>query len=675
MNTDLFSGLKDSDKAEARIAKLSAEIEKHNYNYYVLAKPAISDYDFDMLLEELIKLEKEYPQFVKPDSPTQRVGGQITKEFKTVKHKRPMLSLGNTYSEQDLVDFDKRVKGIIGDKFEYVCELKYDGVAVGLTFVDGILQQGVTRGDGEKGDDITTNLKTIRTIPLKLKGHNFPKEFEIRGEVVFPREAFNQLNKEQEELGEKLFANPRNTAAGTLKLQDSSVVAKRKLECCLYHVLSDENVSETHWDSLQIARKWGFKVPDHSEKCKDIDEVISFIEKWNKKRYTLDYDTDGIVIKVNNYAQQRALGFTAKSPRWAIAYKYKAEQASTKLLSISYQVGRTGAITPVANLEPVLLAGTVVKRASLHNADIIEKLDVRIGDTVKIEKGGEIIPKIIEADLSKRPHNTTRIQYITECPECKTPLVRKEGEANHYCPNEEGCPPQIKGKIAHFTSRKAMDIDGLGEESVELFYEKGLIRNIGDIYGLTYEQLSSLERWGQKSATNLMKGIEASKKIPFERVLFALGIRYVGETVAKKLAKHFKNIDSIIEASLEELTEAEEIGVKIAEAIISFFSQKNNIDLINKLRKAGLKFVAEEEEKLSDSLAGKTFVVSGVFIQFSRDELKKTIELHGGKNVGSISAKTDFLLAGDKMGPEKLKKAEKLGVKIISEDDFIKMIN
>jgi DNA ligase (NAD+) len=658
-----------------KIERLKQEIEKHNHLYYQEAKPVISDFEFDQLLEQLIQLEKQYPQFLSPDSPSQRVGGTITKEFKTIKHRFPMLSLGNTYSAEELREFDERVKKVIGDNFEYVCELKYDGVAIGLTYRNGIFIQGLTRGDGVQGDDITANLKTLKSIPLKLSG-NYPDDFEIRGEVVFPHDAFTKLNAEMEELGDKTFANPRNTAAGTLKLQDSSIVAKRGLECLLYFVIGDNLNLKNHWQCLGAAKTWGFKVPPYSSLCKDIEEVLEFIEKWDSERFNLGFDTDGIVIKVNSFAQQKQLGFTAKSPRWAIAYKYKAQQVETLLESISYQVGRTGAITPVANLRPVLLAGTTVKRASLHNADIIEKLDVRIGDTVIIEKGGEIIPKIVSVNLAKRPADSTRTHYILNCPECGSKLVRNVDEAQHYCLNEYQCKPQLIGKISHFVSRKAMNIDGMGEESAALFVEKGLIKNVADLYDLNKGKLLNLERWAEKSAINLLEGIEESKKVPFERVLYAIGIRYVGETVAKKLVKHFNSINNIMNASTEELLEAEEIGIKIAETVYEFFRNKDNILIIERLKNAGLKFESQFfETKISNKLDGLTFVVSGVFNTFSRDGIKVEIERNGGKTSGSISGKTNFLLAGDKMGPEKLKKAEKIGVKVISEDDFIKMIS
>lgn len=667
-------------EAQARISELTKVLHQHNYNYYQLDRPTISDYDFDMLLKELQELEETFPQYADELSPTKRVGGQITKKFETVVHKYPMLSLGNSYNREDLTDFDERVQKLAGRAVEYVCELKYDGVAIGITYVNGKLQRAVTRGDGSKGDDITANVKTIRSIPLQLQGEDYPKEFEIRGEIFYPLSVFQRINEEREEAGEATLANPRNAASGTLKMQDSSVVAQRTLDSYLYYVLGDNLPMETHFESLNNARKWGFKAPPKEKnmiaKCNSIDEIFEFIDYWENNRHQLDFEIDGIVIKVNDYHLQEELGYTAKSPRWAIAYKYKTAQAKTKLEEITYQVGRTGAITPVANLTPVLLAGTTVKRASLHNADQIEKLDVRVGDIVLVEKGGEIIPKIVGVDINQRPADSQPHQYITACPECGTELRRLEGEAQHYCPNEWACPPQIKGKMAHFISRKAMDIDGLGEETIQQLYESGLIKNISDIYDLTVEQLLPLERMAEKSANNLVDGVEASKKIPFERVLFAIGIRFVGETVAKKLAKGLKNIENIQNATIEELVAIDEIGDKIAESVHHFFAEEKNRELIQKLKEKGLQFeiVETESTQASNKLEGQTFVVSGVFEKFSRDELKQAIEDHGGKNVGSISAKTNYLIAGDKMGPAKKEKAEKLGVTIISEDDFIEMV-
>jgi len=664
------------EEAKKRIEELSQIIEEHNYNYYVLAAPTISDYDFDMLLEELIKLEKLYPEFLKSDSPSQRVGGTITKIFETVKHVYPMLSLANTYSEEELLDFDKRVRKAIGNNFEYVAELKYDGVAIGLTYIDGQLVRAVTRGDGTQGDDVITNVKTIRSIPLKLKG-NYPGEFEIRGEIFMTRTTFDRINQEKQDSGEPLMANPRNAAAGTLKMQDSTIVAKRNLDCFLYSVYGENLPFTTHYETIQAAKTWGFKVPEYVARCSTTSDVFDFINLWDNKRGHLEFDIDGVVLKVNSYQQQKALGFTAKVPRWAIAYKYKAERVSTLLDAITYQVGRTGAITPVANLRPVLLAGTTVKRASLHNADIIEKLDVRVGDTVYVEKGGEIIPKIIAVELSKRPMDSQPTHYIEHCPECGTRLIRKEGEAQHYCPNEISCPPQIKGKFEHFIGRKAMNIDSIGEETIDMLYSRNLIHNIADLYELKREDLIHLERMAEKSVQNILAGIEASKHVPFERVLFALGIRHIGETVAKKLAFAFKNIDALMNATVEELINVEEIGGTIAESIRNYFDQPENVKIIERLKHYGLSFSLSEQQTsaYTDKLQGKTFVVSGTFTKFSRDDLKKAIEVNGGKNVGSVSGKTDYLVAGENMGPAKLEKAEKLGVKIISEDEFINMIS
>ncbi len=671
-------------QAKKKIEELSTEIEKHNYNYYALDKPTISDYDFDMLLEELVKLEKEFPQFLSPDSPSQRVGGAITKEFKQVKHKYAMLSLSNSYSKDELSEFDERVKkglGIGGDLFgggagvEYVCELKFDGLSISLTYEHGKLTQAVTRGDGVQGDDVTVNAKTIRSIPLQLKG-DFPDFFEIRGEIYMSRKMFDEINKEREEIGEAPLANPRNSASGTMKMQDSGVVAKRKLECFVYYMMGDKLPAKTQYSNLEMAKKWGFRTSPQTKLCSSMDEVFDFIDHWDKARHKLPFDIDGIVIKVNDYKQQQNLGFTAKSPRWAIAYKFKAEQVSTILEKVTYQVGRTGAITPVANLKPVLLAGTTVKRASLHNADIIEKLDVREGDHVYVEKGGEIIPKIVGVDLSKRPKGLEPLKYISKCPECGAKLERKEEEANHYCVNENGCPPQIKGKMEHFVSRKAMDIDSMGGETIEQLYKEGLVKNIADLYDLKKEQLLPLERMAEKSANNLIEGIEASKKVPFERVLYAIGIRHVGETTAKKIARKVKNMDALLGASEEELLNIEEVGEIIAKSIAHFFSQPDNRKIVERLQKHGLQFALSEEQlqNTSNKLEGKTFVISGVFERHSRDQLKDIIEKNGGKNSGSISGKTSYVLAGDNMGPEKLKKAEKLGVQIISETDFEKMI-
>jgi DNA ligase (NAD+) len=699
----LFNKSMTEAQAKQRIDKLSREIDEHNYKYYVQDNPSISDFDFDKMLDELIKLEKEFPQLASPDSPTQRVGGQITKVFKAVKHKYPMLSLGNTYSEEELRDFDERVRKSIGNEYEYVCELKFDGLSIGLTYRDGSLFQAVTRGDGVQGDEVTTNVKTIRSVPLKLKKGNYPGEFEVRGEILMPRKSFDKINKEiesamredgydEEEIFEKMLKNPRNAASGTIKMQDSSIVAKRNLDCFLYALLSEDTSVKSHWDALQSMKQWGFKVSEYAKLCKDLEAVFEFIHHWDKTRLKLPFDIDGIVIKINSYKQQRDLGFTAKSPRWAISYKYKAESVSTELLSVSYQVGRTGAVTPVANLKPVFLAGTTVKRATLHNADQIEKLGLRVGDMVFVEKGGEIIPKITAIDLTKRSKNAKAFHYIDKCPECGTKLIRKVGEAAHYCPNELGCPPQIKGKIQHFIGRRAMDIDSLGEGKVEMLYDNGLIKTFADLYSLKYDDLIGLEKIFEaddegkqkkvslqnKSVKKILEGIEKSKEIPFERVLYAIGIRYVGETVAKKLALHFKTMDAIMNASAEELTQAEEIGEKIAESIVEFFKEKRNRTLVEQLRKAGLNMelsAAAIPKKMSSKLEGLSFVVSGVFSNFSRDELKKVIEQHGGKNQSGVSAKTNFLLAGDEAGPSKLDKAKKLGVKTIDEKEFIKLIS
>lgn len=669
-------------KAEVKhkIEQISQQLRAHNHSYYVLSEPTVSDYDFDMLLEELQQMEQQFPEFAFDDSPTKRVGGEITKNFKTVKHKYRMLSLGNSYSKEDIEDFETRIKKLVENELEYICELKYDGVAIGITYKNGKLVQAVTRGDGVQGDDITANVKTIRSIPLQLKGNDSPDEFEIRGELFYPKDVFEALNKEREEIGEDLYANARNTASGTLKMQDSAIVAQRKLDCYLYFVLGKNLPFTTHFESIQKAGEWGFKIPtekpNYIKKCKSIDEIFEFINYWDKERNNLNFEIDGVVIKVNNYARQEEIGFTAKSPKWAIAYKFKAEKVSTKLLEITYQVGRTGAITPVANLAPVLLAGTTVKRASLHNADQIEKIDVRVNDTVYVEKGGEIIPKIVGVETKQRDIFSQPTEYISICPECETELVRKEGDAKHYCPNEWGCPPQIKGKMQHFISRKAMNIDGLGEETIDLLYEQGLTKNTADLYELNFDQLFELESFKEKKSQNIINGLIASKQIPFERVLYGIGIRYVGETVAKKLARQFKNIDNIIKASFEELIAADEIGDKIAESIIHFFSVEDNVELIDRLRTHGLQFELSEDQlaNATTKLAGLIFVVSGVFSKFSRDELKNTIEQNGGKVSSSISKKTSYIVAGENMGPSKLAKAEKLEVAIINEDRFLELI-
>ncbi|MBI1288103.1 MAG: NAD-dependent DNA ligase LigA [Flavobacteriales bacterium] len=663
------------EEAKIRIAALSKELDEHNYKYYVLSEPTISDFEFDKKMEELQALEAEFPEFLSSESPSQRVGSTITKEFPTVRHKYPMMSLGNSYSKEEMEEFMARINKTLEREVEYVCELKFDGVAISITYENGKMVRAVTRGDGVQGDEITANIRTIRSLPLQAKG-NYPNEFEVRGEVYFPRKNFDRLNREREEIGEPLYANPRNTASGTLKSQDSSVVAARGLDCFLYMAIAPEKVAETHYDSLMKLKEWGFKVSEHTRQCKNAEEVFAFIEKWDTERFNLGFDIDGVVIKVNSLDDQEELGFTAKSPRWAIAYKFAAEQAVTRLNEVTYQVGRTGAITPVANLEPVLLAGTIVKRASLHNADQIAKLDLHIGDMVQVEKGGEIIPKIVGVDLAKRQPDFPVVEFIHNCPECGTELIRNEGEAQHFCPNELGCPPQIKGKMEHFIGRKAMNVDGLGAETVQQFYDAGLVENVADLYELTYEQVVALDRMADKSATNLLAGLEASKQVPFPRVLFAIGIRYVGETVAKKLAKHFKNIDALMTASQEELVAVDEIGDRIAESVLHFFADERNRTIIQRLKDHGLQFEMEEAEgPVSNALEGKSFVVSGVFSQFSRDEIKAEIERHGGKNVSSISKNTDYVLAGDKMGPSKLKKAEDLGIPIISEEDFVGMVS
>jgi DNA ligase (NAD+) len=677
------------EEAILRIEELRSEINEHNYFYYVRSHPVISDYDYDMLMNELIDLEKEFPEFSDSLSPSQRVGGEITKEFTQRKHKYQMLSLSNTYSFEELDEFDERVRKAIGDPYEYVCELKYDGLSIGLTYTHGKLKYAVTRGDGDQGDDVTVNIKTIRSIPLQLHGTGFSEEFEVRGEIIMPHRSFEKLNKEKEDNGEVLFANPRNAASGSLKMQDQREVSKRGLDGFFYVLLGDQLPFDNHFKNLNAAKDWGFKVSEHMKCCKTLAEVKAYILEIEKLRSKLDFDIDGVVIKINSFRQQEQLGNTAKSPRWAIAYKFKAERVSTKLLSVDFQVGRTGSITPVANLEPVQLAGSVVKRATLHNADQIEKLDLHYGDFVFVEKGGEIIPKIIEADISRRGQGQKKIEYISACPECKTPLVRKEGEANHYCPNENGCPPQIKGKLEHFISRKAMNIESLGEGKIEILFDNGLVRNCADLYELKYDDLFGLEKeytlddgkkrtvkFKEKTVENILNGIEESKKVPFERVLFAIGIRYAGETVAKKLALHFRNIDAIISSSYDELKNVEEVGEKIAESVVTFFRIAANLEIIEKLKSKGLQMEMNETSVAlsSNKLNGKSFVVSGTFNKFSRDQIKKMIEENGGRNVSSVSSKTDFLLAGENMGPEKRKKAHQFNVTIISEDDFLSML-
>ena len=658
-----------------KIQQLRAELTQHNYSYYVLDNPTISDYEFDMKLKELQELEAKHPEFFDPTSPTVRVGGEVTKNFETVVHENRMYSLDNSYSKEDLQDWEVRIKKMVDGPVEYTCELKYDGASMNMIYEHGKLVRAVTRGDGFQGDDVTTNVKTIKSVPLQLKG-DYPEKFEIRGEIILPIEGFNKMNEERIEIGEEPYRNPRNTASGSLKLQDSSEVAKRPLECLLYSLMGGQLGFSTQFEGLQKARDWGFKVPKEAKLAKSLEEVFEYIDYWDQHRHDLPYEIDGVVVKVNSFYQQEELGYTAKSPRWAMAYKFKAEQVSTRLNSISYQVGRTGAITPVANLEPVLLAGTIVKRASLHNADQIEKLDIRVGDEVFVEKGGEIIPKIIAVDLTKRPLNSQPTNYITECPECGTELVRQDGEAQHYCPNYNGCNPQIIGRIEHYISRKAMDIEGLGGETVALLVNQRLINNYSDLYELTREQVIPLERMAEKSAENLINGIEASKHIPFERVLYALGIRYVGETVAKKLAKHYKSIEKISMASQNDLVNVDEIGVKIAESVVAFFASEENQRIISRLKEFGvqMEISAEKLANQSDKLKGLIFVVSGVFETVSRDELKQLIEDNGGKVSSSISSKTSFVVAGENMGPSKKQKAESLGVSIISEAQFLQKI-
>ena len=681
----------NKEEAKAKIAELSSIIENHNYNYYVLANPTISDYDFDMLLNELVALEQQFPELILPDSPTQRVGGDITKEFQTVKHRYPMLSLSNSYNIEEVKEFISRIKKTIEEEVEFVCELKFDGISISLTYENGLFVKAVTRGDGTQGDDVTANVKTIRTIPLRLKG-DYPDFFEMRGEIIMPHSSFNAINAERDDLGLQPFANPRNAAAGTIKLQDSKEVAKRKLDQYCYFMMMDEDkmIFKNHYESLMTAKEWGFNISNFMARCNNVEEIEDFINYWDKQRKELPFDIDGIVIKVNDFRQREILGFTSKSPRWAIAYKFKAEEARTKLLSVDFQVGRHGTITPVANLEPVQLAGTIVKRATLHNADFIEQLDLHYDDIVCVEKGGEIIPKITAVDLSQRKEYSEKVTFITKCPECGTSLVKADGETAWYCPNTLGCPPQIKGRIEHFISRKAMNIESLGEGKVEVLFDNNLIKDYSDLYDLTYEKLFGIEKtimvdeinditrkvsFKEKTANNIIEAIEKSKSVPFARVLFALGIKYVGETTAKLIAKSMGNIDNIINATVEELTEIEEVGEKIALSIKDFFADERNLHIINRLKNAGLQF--EQEKKVASGnqvLSGMNIVVSGVFSTMSRDEIKQLIEDLGGKNVSSISKKTTFVLAGEKMGPEKRKKAESLGIEIKSEDDFLKIL-
>jgi len=664
------------EEVKKRINQLRKEIEQHNHSYYKLNQPSISDFEFDLLMSDLLALENKYPQFFDPNSPSQRVGSDLSKEFVQVLHQYPMLSLANSYSAEEVSDFVQRVEKLSGEIPDYVCELKLDGTSISLTYRDGELLRAVTRGDGEKGDDVTANVRTIRSVPLKLHG-NYPASFEIRGEIVMPFAVFDALNRERAELGEPLFANPRNAASGTLKMQNSSIVASRKLDAYFYYILGENLPEDGHYELLQLAATWGFQLSPHARKCRNTEEILSYLTEWDTKREQLPFATDGVVIKVNSKRVQEELGFTAKSPRWAIAYKFKAERVSTRLLSVAFQVGRTGAVTPVANLEPVQLGGTVVKRASLHNADIIAGLDLHTNDLVFVEKGGEIIPKIVGVDTSQREPGNSSIRFITQCPECDTFLVREEGEAAWYCPNEDGCPPLIKGKIEHFISRKAMNVDGLGSETIDLLYQKGLVRNVADLYDLKKEQLVALERMGDKSADRILEGLKNSTGIPFERVLFALGIRFVGETVAKKLARELKSVEQLRLADLNTLTAIDEIGARIAESILDWFSKEQHLLLVDRLRTVGLKFETETilMEGSSDKLKGLTFVISGTFKNFSRDELKADIELHGGKNVSSISAKTSYLIAGENIGPSKLEKATQLKIPIITEESYSQLTN
>lgn len=661
---------------ESRIKALREELERHNYNYYVLSNPTISDFEFDKMMRELQDLEAAHPEFADPDSPTMRVGSDISKEFVQVKHKYPMISLGNTYSEEEIRGFYDRVSRALNEPFDIVAELKYDGTSISLTYENGRLVRAVTRGDGTKGDDVTANVKTIRSVPLRLRGDDYPSLFEIRGEILLPWAEFDRLNREREAQEEPLFANPRNAASGTLKQQNPSVVASRRLDAYFYYLLGEELPADGHFENLEAARSWGFKIPNVIRKCHSIQEIFDYVAYWDNERKNLPVATDGIVLKVNSLRQQKNLGFTAKSPRWAIAYKFQAERAETRLNSVSFQVGRTGAITPVANLEPVLLAGTTVKRASLHNADIIDGLDLHIGDNVYVEKGGEIIPKIVGVNIDARSFLIgDKVRFISVCPECGTPLVRPEGEAAHYCPNDTGCPPQIKGRIEHFVTRKAMNIN-IGPETIEDLYDAGYVKDAADLYNLRVADLLKLERWAEKSAMNLMESLEASKQVPFERVLFGLGIRFVGETVAKRLTSSFHSIEALASASFEDLIAVDEIGERIANSVIDYFSNESNRELVNRLKEHGLIMSVSEDDlaNRTDKLKGLTIVISGTFTKHSRDEYKAMIEKHGGKNSGSVSGKTNYILAGDNMGPAKLEKAAKLGVKIINEDDFLKML-
>jgi DNA ligase (NAD+) len=662
---------------QEQINNLTEKLNNLNFQYYQNSNSEVSDFEFDKLLEQLINLENQYPEFIRKDSPTHRVGGTISKEFESVNHRYPMLSLGNTYNSKDLADFDERVRKGLGDvEYEYICELKFDGVALSMWYENGSLIRGVTRGDGVRGDDITANVKTIRTIPLNIGAKNMPNSFEVRGEGFMPLTTFEVLNKEREDIGEHLLANPRNAASGTFKMQDSGVVAKRKMDCYIYQFLANEEVFSTHEESLIQMKEMGFNVSQTWEKCQNIEEVLAFINKWDKKRHTLPLNTDGIVIKLNSFAQRELLGYTAKSPRWAISYKYQSESVSTLLESVSYQVGRTGNVTPVANLKPVKLAGTTVKRASIHNANEIIRLDLYIGDYVFVEKGGEIIPKITAVDLSKREANLEKVQFPTNCPECGTQLIRKEGEANHYCPNDKGCPPQIKGRIEHFIQRKALNIENLGTETIDLFYRKGLVTTTADLYDLKYENLLNLEGFKEKSIQNILSGVEKSKQIPFKQVLFGIGIRFVGATVAEKLAVYFNNIDNLAKANLEDLLQVPEIGERIAQSVVEYFQNADNQEFIARLKASGLQFTHDDVEIVveGDKLAGKTFVISGTFQNFERDDLKIKIESNGGKVLSGVSGKLNYLIAGSEAGPSKLEKAQKLNVSVISEEEFIQML-
>lgn len=666
-----------SEEIRHLVEQIRNDLNTHNYRYYVLNDPTVSDFEYDQLLNRLIELEKQYPDLADPLSPSVRVGDDRNQNFMQQNHRTPMFSLGNTYSREDIIEFDMRIRKTVGQAVEYFCELKYDGTAISLTYERGQLLRGITRGDGMRGDDVTSNILTIKSIPLRLQGAGWPSVFEIRGEVMLTRSVFEQLNQERVEIGDPPFANPRNAAAGTLKLQNSSLVAKRRLDCFLYALAGQELPTKKHSDNLAIAREWGFKIPDYSRVCQNLDEVFEFIRYWESERKKLPFDTDGVVIKVNSLQQQEILGNTAKSPRWAIAYKYPPDRAETRLISIDYQVGRTGAVTPVANLEPVSLAGTTVKRASVHNEDQIRILDLHLGDTVFIEKGGEIIPKITGVNLKKRLPLALPVQFPEVCPECGTPLKKDPGEARHYCPNEEECPPQIKGKLEHFISRRAMNIEGLGEETISLLYREGLVSNPADLYDLKTHQLASLERLAEKSAQNIIESIDASRQVPFERVLFALGIRHVGETVARKIASYFDTMDQLIQANIEELLQVDEVGEKIAGSLLEFFAREKNLTIIDRLRNAGLQMKSTRKvmNGPAGALSGKIIVISGVFKKYSRDQIKELIERHGGKNSGSISSKTTWLLAGENAGPEKIRKAKELNIKLLSEEEFGQLID